>query len=501
MRARAIAIALVLIAVAGCRSHERSTGNPASLRLLEHVSFDHTNFGVILDAKTGKPLSAFRVNNPIRAAIPDGDGGWYIGGGFIRVNGALRKRLAHIDADGRLDPDWRPEANGNGVSVTSIARIGPRLYVAGDFAQLNHASRLHLGALDVESGKLDKQWRPSARRPVWNSVVLAAGNRLIVGGGSCCSEAGSSVAALDPETGALDRSWHPDVDAESLEGGGVDLLVSNGSGILVSGRFRSVNGVRRAAVAEVDSRSGALVRRWRPRIGRGYCPWCSLFSAAVGQNRVYGSINGPARNELVAFGRRTGRSDPRWHGRIAATTGLYGGTSAYALAFAGGRVYAAGDFDRINGVRRNGFAALDPATARVLPAWQPHANWVYGTLLATSGDRLLLGVQLARALRFDFAGLKTYRPVRRLRLLLALSGPGTVSISLGRGCDIERWTESARCEGRVFRRLAVVRFTRAARRRYDRRLHVPAGAYFVHFVPRTLRGEPTAPYDFPIIVR
>src|SRR5207244_2100337 len=101
--------------------------------------------------------------------------------GFIYVDGVLRKRLAHIDANGRLNPSWKPEANGNGVSVTSLARIGNRLYVAGDFAKLDHEPRFQLGALDVPSGRL-AEWRPA--RSAWYSYdsLLAAGHRLITGG-------------------------------------------------------------------------------------------------------------------------------------------------------------------------------------------------------------------------------------------------------------------------------------------------------------------------------
>jgi hypothetical protein len=125
VRVRAAAFVFLALAAAGCAG--KHTTDSASLRVLNDLSAKQNNFGVILDARTGKALAAFRVNNPIRAAIPDGNGGWYVGGGFIHVNGQVRKRLAHIRSDGTLDPDWQPEANGNGVSVTSLARIGSRI--------------------------------------------------------------------------------------------------------------------------------------------------------------------------------------------------------------------------------------------------------------------------------------------------------------------------------------------------------------------------------------
>jgi hypothetical protein len=482
---------LLALVATGCSS--KRGGNAESLRALHRLSADQSSFGVILDAKTGKALAAVRVNSPIQAAIPDGDGGWYIGGGFIRVNGVLRKRLAHIDRDGRLDPKWKPEANGNGVSVSSLARIGSRLYVAGDFAELNHRPRAHLGAFDVRTGRLNA-WRPAERRPYWYDVLLAADGRLLVGGGDCCAE--TALVALDAKTGSVDSRWRVRVDASALEGGSVRMLSRDGSRIIVSGMIRSIDGVP-GSLAAVDAATGRLDPSWRPPAG---C--CTLLALAAGRDRVYGSINGPAKYQLMALGRNA-RPNNRWHARVSSTTGFYGAAAAEGLAVAAGRVYATGDFDRINSVRRNGFAALDGATARVLPSWQPRASTVYGSLLAPSRTRLLLGISLARTLRFDFTGLKTYRPVRTLRLVLALSGPGKVRIGLGRSCDVQRWENSSslRCDGRLLRSLATVSFERAERKRYVHRLGVPPGRYFVHFVPQSLNGVPQPNVqDFPIAV-
>jgi hypothetical protein len=220
----------------------------------------------------------------------------------------------------------------------------------------------------------------------------------------------------------------------------------------------------------------------------------------VGKSRVFAAVNGSSRYSIVAFSRATGAVDQSWRAHISAVTGLYGGTSANAILVAGRRVYLTGDFNRINRARRNGFAALDQTTARVLPSWQPRAAWVYGSLLARSRNRVLVAIGLARQLRFDFKGLKTYRPVRTLRLTLALSGPGRVRIGLGRGCNTQRWLGSLRCSGHVLRGLAVVRFDRADRKPYVRRLGVPSGRYFIHFVPESPKGIPQTPQDFPITV-
>ena len=494
VRVRAAALVGFALTAAACGSHERVAAQRESLRKLAHLTADQSNFGVILDAKSGKALAAFRVNNPIRAAIPDGAGGWYIGGGFIHVNGILRKRLAHIGDDGTLDPDWKPEANGNGVSVTSLARIGSRLYVAGDFAQLNRKPRLHIGAFDIESGKVSA-WAPRGTAPAPYVLRPAAGHLLIGGYGAF----GSGLVAFDAETGEHAPEWRGRVDTSNIEGGSVRLLSELSGRLYLAGMFGSVDHVPTPGLASVDARTGRLDRQWRPHVDERFCGGCGQVTALAS---APGAIYAALPEQLRALDPRTGAFE-RWRAPISAVTGFYGGTSANALAVAGGSVYATGDFDRIRGVRRNGFAALDERTGRVRPSWQPPAAWVYGTLLVPSGDRLLLGVTLARQLQFSFTGLKTYRPVRTLRLTLALNGPGRVRIGLGQGCDEKKWEQSSslRCGGKLVRRLATVRFDHAQRKRYVHRLAVPRGAYFVHFVPQMPKGVPLpSVQDFPIVV-
>ena len=468
-----------------------------SLRMLSSSG----SFAVIVDARSGRALAAVRFNRPIRAAVADGHGGWYVGGGFIRADGRLRKRLVHLDANGRLDPSWRPEANGNGVSVTALALSGSRLYVAGDFALLDHRSRPHLGALDARTGALDEHWRAPENRPFWNNVLLPAGRRLIVGGGGGVPV--SAVVALDPKTGRRDPTWRANVDASGLEGGGVYVLVQSGRRLFVGGTFESVDGVKQSGLAALDAKTGALDRSWKlPKVTTEACFSCStLFALAAGPHLLYGSVNGPARYQLVALDARSGGVETRWRAKLTLTTSIYGGSSGLALARVGRRVYVTGDFDGVDGRPRHGFAALDATDAHVLPSWSPQANSVYGSVLAASGSRLLVGVELSREVRFDFTGLRTFVPVRRLRLLLALGAAGTVRIGIGRNCEVGRWTVSGRCYRPVTRWLGSVRFGAADRHRFTHSLRGFApGRYFVRFLARATGGPEQPPFDMPFRV-
>ncbi|NWG27974.1 MAG: delta-60 repeat domain-containing protein [Ignavibacteriaceae bacterium] len=65
-----------------------------------------TGCGTAIDLTTGNPNLTFdKVNGSVAASVPDGSGGWYIGGVFTKVGSVPRNMLAHINADGSLDLD------------------------------------------------------------------------------------------------------------------------------------------------------------------------------------------------------------------------------------------------------------------------------------------------------------------------------------------------------------------------------------------------------------
>jgi hypothetical protein len=80
-------------------------------------------FGVPLSAASGQPAGRFpKVNGPVLASVPDGVGGWYIGGQFTQVGELVRTNIAHILAGGDVDAQWNPYANG---AVNALAdRLG-----------------------------------------------------------------------------------------------------------------------------------------------------------------------------------------------------------------------------------------------------------------------------------------------------------------------------------------------------------------------------------------
>ena len=68
-----------------------------------------------VDTVTGERVTSIpTTDGDILTCLPDGSGGYFIGGTFTQVNGVPRKSLAHILANGTVDPVWKPEVEGYG---------------------------------------------------------------------------------------------------------------------------------------------------------------------------------------------------------------------------------------------------------------------------------------------------------------------------------------------------------------------------------------------------
>ncbi|RYZ52465.1 MAG: hypothetical protein EOO14_16715, partial [Chitinophagaceae bacterium] len=132
--------------------------------------------GTAVDGATGVPnLSFAKPNNFVRTAVPDGSGGWYIGGDFTEVGGQARNRLARINSDGTLHA-WNPNA---GSSVSAMAIAGSTVYVGGAFTSIGGQARFRLAAIDATTGTATA-WNPNASGTV--SAIAVSGSTVYAGG-------------------------------------------------------------------------------------------------------------------------------------------------------------------------------------------------------------------------------------------------------------------------------------------------------------------------------
>jgi hypothetical protein len=293
---------------------------------------------VVLDAKSGREIARVESNGVVDTAVADGHGGWFVGGSFTRFGGVGRVGLAHLLLDGAVDPAWRASiggASGRRGSVTALARAGSRLFVAGAFGRVDGLDRPGLAAVDARTGAIVRSWSPSPR--VWIDVqaLLVAGPRLLVARNWTYPTPG--ITALDTRTGAVDQHWNPHLLLIGDAGSFNTLLLRNGR-VYVAGSFR-VAGLHRNGLVGLDARSGKPDLRWAPRVPN--CSVCIgfavLYGLAASGRRVYVSgafrqIDGVRRAGVAALDARTGAIDRTW--RPAG-----GGIDVYRLALAGSRLY------------------------------------------------------------------------------------------------------------------------------------------------------------------
>jgi trimeric autotransporter adhesin len=326
-----------------------------------------TGSGVPVDETTAQGEDGFPVvNGTINAVVPDGSGGWYVGGQFTQVGTSPRTNLAHIRNDLTLD-SWAPSVNN---VIRSLLLTGGTLIVGGDFTSAGGQGRNEIAGIDVTTG-LATAWNPNAngsvRALVTDGVVIYAGGDFTSIGG----QTRMRIAALDPSSG-LATAWNPNAT------GSVRALALNGSVIYAGGQFATIGGQSRNRLAALDTGTG-LASSWNPNANN------SVFALAVSGGAVYvggsfTSVGGQIRGRIAALDPTTGNATS-WNPTA--------NNQVLAIAV-DNAVYIGGDFVTVAGSPRNRIAAID-ATLGVATSWDPNAFSTVNALAAGGGGIVYVG--------------------------------------------------------------------------------------------------------------
>jgi hypothetical protein len=182
------------------------------------------------------------VNGAVFALVPDGSGGVYAGGRFSQVGLLPRPGLAHILADGTVDPSWAPTADG---PVTVLLLHNETLYVGGSFFSVNGVERWRLAAVDRVTAEL-ALWNPRlgsanlvnalafSGATVYVGGVFELVNAMVVPGTGLRGEGRRNLAAVDAATGVA-TPWNPNIFE-----GEIKALAVLGSAVYAGGSFDQV---------------------------------------------------------------------------------------------------------------------------------------------------------------------------------------------------------------------------------------------------------------------
>ncbi len=308
----------------------------------------NTRFGTQVNTITGKPDYQFPIpDSTVYAAVSDGSGGWFIGGAFSKVNGSNRSYLAHVFQNGILDT-WSPIING---TVRSLFLNNNRLYIGGDFTQVNYLSHPYLASIDIFSGQVDP-WNPQ----ISNRVNTISGNGSVLYVGGDFTMVGlyqrGFIASFDLNTGGL-SSWSPSAD------GPIRTIVVSANEIYVGGDFTFIGNQSRNYIAQLDVIS-ALATSWNPN------PNNAVNSILVLGNIVYAGgmftyIGGSSRNYIAAINSSNG---------IATTWNPNADNHIYCIASDGSKIFVGGLFTMVGGQSRKNIASLNISSSTAT-TWNP----------------------------------------------------------------------------------------------------------------------------------
>ena len=334
-----------------------------------------TGSWVPVSTSTGVAEAQFpQVNGQTLCMVPDGQGGWFVGGKFTVVGGLQRSNLVHVLSDRTVDPFWNPAPNN---SVRALALTNGILYIGGSFTNIATQVRRYVAAVDAASGALNA-WNPNADSGV-SSIVVYGTNVYL--GGDFLNVAGTGrrhLAAVDPNVGNL-RAWNPGTTGSSDY---VQPMLISGGRLIIGGRFTAIGGQTRGNLASVDLAS-ETVEAWNPNANS------DVYTLALGGSSLFVggvfSAVGSSNRTLVAEVDLTTGLATGWSPQIG--TGL--GFQVSALLVHSNQIFMGGFFNQVGGLLRPYAAMFDVGSSQPT-AWNPKPNFLISTM-AGAGNSVYVG--------------------------------------------------------------------------------------------------------------
>lgn len=345
----------------------------------------NTPYGVAAKTSTGNTYTDYDCpNGPVHVAIPDGSGGWFIGGEFTKVGNIDRNKIAHIDSNGKLTDKFSGFGFNDAVKALKIE--GDNLYVGGAF---NSAGKIiKYGAQFIDSNSFPDFSYPQPNGSVRSSVSDGNGGWFISGNFTMVGDSIRNKLAHIDNNGIV-TSFNP-----GMSGSAAVMVVNNGK-LFLGGGFSDVAGEPRTGLASIDISTG-LITSWSPSVmmstevsGRVFSMASDDTAIYVGGNFLY--INGVFCRHLAKIDINTGN---------LITFPDISSTVAYVFALErnGSSLFVGGSFNNISGVSRSNIGSIN-LDNNTVTAWNPnpdntvYAIRVYNNIAYVGGNFTNIGGQ------------------------------------------------------------------------------------------------------------
>ena len=379
----------------------------------------------------GSPDSTFAAvaGGSIHAIALQPDGKMIVGGWFDALNGIARKNLARLHADGSVDLSYPNGTGGvsgsityySAVPVKTIARqANGQIVIGGAFTAVHGTDRQCVARLHAD-GSLDSAFEPGlspASLPL--SIAVAPDGKVLIGGRRA-SPSNSNAVIFAPiarvnANGSRDSSFNPGAGPNSDV---VAVAMQPDGKVLIAGRFTSVNGPNRDALARLNA-DGSLDGSFHPPLA-ALAPFGGVPPGYVASNeRAVTALGVQADGKVVVAGynytwaenqaledgfatwryfifrfQANGNHDASFAGGVGnQEAGTFFPPTALAIqpdgkiVLAGYRVFSVGGSTRSGILRLNADGTLD---AGFLPEPRVNASFIHALALQPDGRMVVAG--------------------------------------------------------------------------------------------------------------
>jgi hypothetical protein len=315
-----------------------------------------------IDKNSGNTVYGFPELNDggqIRTVIPDGVGGWFIGGLFSKIGDILRTNIAHVNSIQQVT-SFNPVVDGEVIDIGIHNNV---MYIGGAITEINGQLRNNIGAIDLNTGSVTA-FAPVVNGAVGqfefhNGVIYLSGWFSQINGVSC-----NIIGAVELVSDSV-LGWFPSLWATNQYIPYANLLL-RGDSLFISGNFNYVDNFSRNFLAGFDLNNQTLL------------PWNPDPDTINTFSEFY-------NNFLIGYGGYLNSLDPTIK-FVDLTTGsittLLGGTHVHSIEVIGDTLFVA------DGLVDGGIRAYD-----LTNTWPPLAwtSTVYGNAaLMEAQDSILL---------------------------------------------------------------------------------------------------------------
>jgi len=309
-----------------------------------------------------------RVHGRVYTVVPDGKGGYYIGGRFSKIGDSTRSNFAHVDSQWRVTAFRLEVGYGNSTFVSAIVPHNNKLYIAGSFSRVNGLDRSHAACVEIPSLRVLK-WNPGVLGRNINAMVLYNG-KIYLGGeftgfNHAAGPVDSNIAVVDTLLGDV-------VDTLYNANGIVRDMFLDGDMLYVAGAFKKINDSSRSNIASFYLPTDSLTA-WNPFPNNPQYNY--INSVKVVGSKVY---LGGSFEWVNNVKRRNAAVVNKWSAALLPWTAEVNGPVSTINVY-GDKVYIGGKFDSVGTKRRINIAMVD--TAGNISDWNPGVNLVEGNSL------------------------------------------------------------------------------------------------------------------------